>query len=555
MISMRPDHADTGESPHSNRRQRRSRSRWVSAALIERGDQGTQATNGRSLRVSRGSRTSRRLLIVIGALLPVSGGCASDDSSHRTAATPNAIDAVEIAATAPDPAENIAVTQLDWHECEEPSLSIGRCATLTVPLDYQDPHGATVDLFVFGIPARAGPRGVLFTNPGGPGASGVDSLADWHDALPPEFDLVTFDPRGVGRSMPLDCITTHDLDDLYTSLIGNPSDADIHRELTTAARIADTCTNTTIGAHMGTTDVARDLEQLRRALGEPQLSYLGFSYGTVLGWTYAGMFPDHVRAMVLDGPVDPEASIIDGYLTQAETIADVLDDFAAWCATDPVAVCPDDPHTAVSEILHTATASPTPTRPGRPPLSPFYVLNALLSGFYTHQLWPNLGAALLAAANGDALALAQLSTLWTQRTTIADVGNLAAPDVVFCADHTERPSVEELAAAGPAIDEAAPAFAPFLRVVVPRCYGHPPATQPVPPPAPTTSPVLVVAATGDIATPYQGARNLARALEATLVTRDGDGHISYGFNACINRIVDAYLLDPSTPPTANRCSD
>lgn len=446
-----------------------------------------------------------------------------------------------------DPA---VVPPLEWHSCEDPEFRYGECATLTVPLDYSEADAATVNLFVYRIPSRAERVGVLFMNPGGPGASGVDALVDWREALPAEFDLVTFDPRGVGRSEPVRCVEAEDLDRLYTAFIGGRSYAEVQEELDLAGDIAATCAATRVGPFMGTVNVARDLDRLRAALGEAQLTYVGFSYGTVLGWTYAAMFPDRLRAMVLDGPVNPAASIAENDLARAEAVDEVLTDFVEWCRTAVDASCPSDPSSAVGAVLRRADDAPLPTEAGRPPLGSLYALNGMLSGFLARQLWPDLGRALSAAMNGDGLPLARLSYAWLKPSD-------GATNLIYCADHAERPTLAEVEATAASIDDAAPAFAPWLRETIPRCFGHPAAVEPAPIPAVSPSTVLVVAATGDIATPYAGALRLADALgpHAVLVTRDGEGHGSYGFNQCISQLVERYL-QTLTPPTAGtRCAD
>jgi pimeloyl-ACP methyl ester carboxylesterase len=445
---------------------------------------------------------------------------------------------------------------LEWHSCEEPELSGGECATLTVPLDYSDADGATVDLFVYRIASRTERVGVLFMNPGGPGVSGVSALVDWRDALPAEFDLVTFDPRGVGRSEPVSCIEGEDLDRLYAGLLGERSDAERQEALDASTDIAAACAATKVGPFIGTVNVARDLDRLRAALGEEQLTYVGFSYGTVLGWTYAGLFPARVRAMVLDGPVDPTASNTENDRAQAQAVGAVFGNFVEWCRTTADAACPDDSSTAVSDLLRRADETPLPTAAGSPPLGTFYAVNGILSGLFTRQSWPDLGRALTATMDGDGLALAQLSHRWMARAE----GNLSgegAQDLIYCADHSERTALADLDARATLIDDAAPPFAPWLRTAIPRCAGHPAAVEPVP--APTSSPVtvLVVAATGDIATPYAGAQRLVDALgpNAVLLTRDGDGHGSYGFNQCISELVERYLQTLTPPRVGTRCAD
>lgn len=445
---------------------------------------------------------------------------------------------------------------LEWHACDDPELSAGECATLTVPLDYGDVDGATLDLFVYRIPSRAERVGVLFMNPGGPAVSGVSALVDWRDALPADFDLVTFDPRGVGRSEPISCVDGPDLDRLYARLLGERSDAERQEALDAASDIAAACVATKVGPFIGTVNVARDLDRLRSALGEEQLTYVGFSYGTTLGWTYVGLFPDRVRAMVLDGPVDPTASITENDLAQAQAVGAVFGNFVEWCRTTVDAPCPDDPATAVSDLLRRAEEAPLRTEAGSPALGTFYAVNGILSSLFTRQSWPDLGRALTAAMTRDGLPLAQLSHRWMARSE-GSLSSEGAQDLIYCADRNERTTLGDLEAQATLIDDAAPAFAPWLRTAIPRCAGHPAAAEPVPAPTPSPVTVLVVAATGDIATPYAGAQRLVDALgpNAVLLTRDGDGHGSYGFNQCISELVERYLQTITPPRVGTRCAD
>ncbi len=432
----------------------------------------------------------------------------------------------------------------------------GECAILSVPRSYDAPDGPTIALFVFRVKAQGvASAGVLVVNPGGPAGSGVDFVVSRPGFFPPGFDVVTFDPRGSGRSEAIECVEPEDLDQLSDVTHLAPDEGERQQLINEARRLAEACAATELGPYVGTTNVARDVDQLRAALGEEQISYLGFSYGTVLGWTYAAMFPDRVRAMALDGPVDPRATLSQTTLAQAAAVEAVFADFASWCTDDPAATCPDDPKGAVAAILARTEKEPLPTSVWRRPLTSFYALSGIITALYERDLWPDLGTALRAALDGDGLPLAERSFAWRARHDLDQSITTDAQDLIWCADHTDRPTLSDLAADADAVDAAAPTFAPWLQPVAPRCDGYPPSVNPVPAPVAATVPVLVIGATGDVATPYTGAQQLTADLgaDAMLLTREGDGHTSYGFSRCIDAATERYLRYLKVPDPGTVC--
>jgi pimeloyl-ACP methyl ester carboxylesterase len=304
-------------------------------------------------------------------------------------------------------------------------------------------------------------------------------------------------------------------------------------------------------------NVARDLDRLRLALGEEKIRYLGFSYGARLGWTYASMFPDHVRAMVLDGPEDPLADIATGIVRQAVEFERLATEFNDTCEDTPSTPCPDDIRTAASQIVERAEKTPIPTRPGQPALSASYAVNAVLSAFYNSDAWPDLSEALRLANANDGLPLAQLSYWWNQNQGPNPDATLDPIDLIWCADHTDRPTVDDYVRIAEQVSEVSPTFAAWYPGVVPRCYGHPPAAEPTPAPTHVSAtPVLVVASTGDFATPLAGAQRLVSMLgRAVLLTRDGPGHTSIGLGyPCVDQHADRFLADAELPAASTTCT-
>lgn len=438
-----------------------------------------------------------------------------------------------------------------WAKCDDPQLTEGECASVAVPLDYSKLAGPSIDLALYRIRATSQRIGTLVVNPGGPGASGIDYLQSTAHYFPSGFDVIGFDPRGVGRSHPVECISDTELDQ---NLAGsnNPRDADeLERWLADVAATAERCSSTDLGKSIGSTDVARDIDEIRKALGDEQISYLGFSYGARLGWTYATMFPDRVRAMVLDGPEDPTASIGDTSVLQAKEYEHILDQFVEFCAASAPKTCPVNPRAAVVEVVQRADAQPISTRPDLAQLSGTYALNGVITSFYDKQTWAHLGAALQAALDGNGAQLLELSFYWRDRHNQNAPTSFDAQNLIFCSDRPDRPSVADLAAIHERVAAVAPAFSEWIATGVPRCYGYPVADDPTPMPGSVAvPPILVISSTGDVATPLAGAQHLVEALgNAVLLIRDGPGHTSYLQNPCIDSYVERYLVTQAPFPS------
>ncbi|MEU4092211.1 alpha/beta hydrolase [Streptomyces sp. NPDC026673] len=440
--------------------------------------------------------------------------------------------------------------RLDWRPCEERASF--QCTTVTVPLDYDRP--AAGDIRLAAVRLRAGgPRsariGSLLLNPGGPGVSAIDDLMSFADGFSPAlraaYDLVGIDPRGVGRSTPVDCPT------------GAPPPGDGTRAGPVAdgpepafALIATACARHVgrLLPHVGTPDAARDMDLVRGLLGDDRLHFLGYSYGTYLGATYAELFPTRVGRMVLDGAIDPDMDAYRATLGMARGYQIAWESFAADCATRPD--CPVGHSvqeagrtldTLVRELDRDAARSGDE------------LLTAVTSGL-SAPAWDALRVLLHEVRTGGAGTLRRL--LGTDEDADSGDQSLTAINCLSSA-LGPRSTAAQTRAALPEFRRLAPQFGAYYAGFLPMCAHWPARPTQVPHriTARGTPPILVVGTTRDPATPYDQARALARQLSAgRLLTRDGDGHTAYQQGSrCVDTSVDDYLLDGRLPPEDTVC--
>jgi pimeloyl-ACP methyl ester carboxylesterase len=453
----------------------------------------------------------------------------------------------------------LPVTPIAWTPCNGDL----ECGTLTVPLDYAKPLGATIGIAVERHLAEdpAQRIGSLVINPGGPGVSGIDDFANELSVLTSgllnDFDIVTFDPRGVERSDPVSCGETPGAP---PAPLSDPVPQTVAAQKTTVSgmrQFGADCEKASgaILPFVGTVDVARDLERLRIALGDPGLTFMGQSYGTLLGATYAGMFPTHVRAMVLDSVIDPALSFNAISLGQAEGFEGVLGSFFSWCATN--SSCPwqttSDPTAAVLALIAQSRTTPAPAGAGRT-AGPGELYNALLEGLYAESDWPTLGDALAADAQGNGAPVVAMSDHYTAdgSTNGSDAG-----EAIDCLDHPVSRNLKGYPALAAQYAKVAPIFGPLLAWGQAACAVWPvPATRvPAPVRAVGAPPILVVGTTDDPATPYAWAVNLSHELsQGVLLTRDGSDHVAYFYSPCVRDDVQTYLLGGGAPPAGTVCT-
>ncbi|MYT28859.1 alpha/beta fold hydrolase [Streptomyces sp. SID8354] len=455
-----------------------------------------------------------------------------------------------------------------------PAAGRFQCARLEVPRDYAHPERGTLRVQLVRLPATGpGKRlGSLVINPGGPGDSGVDYLihnSDGFADLGRRYDLVSFDPRGTGRTDPISCGSG------YTPAAGGGTAA----LATDEKRINEACGRYS-GALLpwvGTPTVARDMDVLRSALGDRKLTYLGFSYGTRLGSVYAHTFPRNAGRLVLDSVEDPTRNMWQTAVAQAAGFQRVLDDFATDCVR--TGNCPIGPDAAtaqhqLAEWYQQLTNHPIRAQ-GTEVDGTTYVY-ALREAMYSRSSWPDLRDALARLKHGDASGIAQLSgggsggsgTGRAGRDGGRAPGRAAAAALpsqdqlalraVTCRDTSERYGPDDYPRAVRELTQASPLFGPDIAPTLLDCYGWPvpgdDAVRDVA--APDAPPALLVATTGDPATPYEGAAHMARALgnHSVVLTYHGEGHAAYtSGDPCIRQKVAAYLTDGVLPAGGTGC--
>jgi pimeloyl-ACP methyl ester carboxylesterase len=459
--------------------------------------------------------------------------------------------------TTPPP---LSITPIAWVQCNGDL----QCGTLIAPLDYSRPQGPTVAIAVERHLADepANRIGSLVINPGGPGVSGIDDFVNELDSFTPQllddFDIVTFDPRGVQRSDPVTCGETPGSGPGPVPDPVPQSPAAQKATFVNMRQYAAACEKASAAVlpYVGTVDVARDLDRLRQALGDSGLTYMGQSYGTLLGVTYAQLFPTRIRAMVLDSVIDPALSFSQMTSAQADGFESVLDSFFTWCASISSCVWRPvgDPTTNLLALIARSRTAPAPAGAGRS-AGPGEMYNALLSGLYSESSWPVLGAALAADADGNGTQVVSMSNHYGMdgSSNGADAG-----EAIDCLDH---PASKELTAYGQLADlfaESAPIFGPLLAWGEAACAVWPiaPTRVPAPASAPGSPAILVIGTTRDPATPYAWAVNVAHELSrGDLLTVAGSDHVSYFYSACVRDDVQTYLVTLATPPVGATCDD
>jgi pimeloyl-ACP methyl ester carboxylesterase len=431
--------------------------------------------------------------------------------------------------------------------------------------------GPTAQIAVLKVPARGEPIGSLLMNPGGPGGPGMSmaaaatkTLAD--SAVTEKFDLIGFDPRGVGASTPaIDCFTDAEIDagESTTSVVvgaGTLTEEDTRRIVD---RCADGSGGRDVLAHVGTRDAVRDMDILRAVLGDDKLSYLGQSYGTRLGAVYAEMFPQNVRALVLDGAINPRAGTDDRRISQWTAFQRSFDAMAADCATRPDCPLGTDPSKATEKFQN--IVRPLAERPivnaNGTKLDFNAAYGAVTAGLYTSAVWPKIieGIAEIETGRGDTLLA--LGAAFAGRDADGRYANFSeAVFAINCLDEQRHTPAEETDLKR-RIQEVAPytdsgqgpdgARDPCEFWPAEPTLGYPYATD-----IEGLPETLTISITGDPSTPYAGGLSLAETLGGSVLTVDGEQHtIAFaGTDKCVNDIVADYLINLKTPPEDARCS-
>lgn len=443
------------------------------------------------------------------------------------------------------------------------------CTRLRVPLDYTKPTGDVITIGVLRYKATGQKIGSLLTNPGGPGASGMASAAGMVSAyrkteLATKFDLIGFDPRGIGASEPtVKCLSGPERDAERLDLDVDTSPAGIAQTEQENKAYAEKCAaGTKFGASMlanlGTRDVVKDMDVLRSALGDAKLSYVGYSYGTRIGTEYAETFPQNVRALILDGAVDPTQDQLASLVAQAAGFQKAFDEFVKWCREKKDCPLADDANTSFRQL--TTPLIQKPVDVGGRKLSYNDAITAAIQAMYSEQLWPLLLNGLKELKNGEGETLLRLADAYFDRD---DQGNYSTITDAFSAVHcvddprlTDKNALLETAkqykAAAPFLDDGNPPGAALDSCAF---WPAPVTGRTEPPKAEGIPPLLVISTTGDPATPYEAGVNLAKALNSRLLTYEGVQHTVFlQGDPCVDAAGVKYLIDLTLPADGTRCA-
>ncbi|MEG3627622.1 alpha/beta hydrolase [Streptomyces poriticola] len=477
----------------------------------------------------------------------------------------------------------LSAQSLDWTDCPAPSALQGggeapdalpdgtrwQCAAMEAPLDWEEPDGETLDIALVRARSSADAEdriGSLLFNFGGPGASGVTTLpglaADYEN-LRTRYDLVSFDPRGVGNSSGVRCLDAPAMAEMVQQ-DATPDDGDdevdAFRKYQREYAAACEKNSGRVLPHVGTADAARDMDLIRRVLGDDKLHYFGISYGTELGGTYAHLFPRNVGRAVLDGVVDPTQNQLENALAQAAGFQLAFDHFAAWCVRNgcPLGGSVEEVTQRVMQLADRLDDRPL-TLDGDRRLTGSLLLQGIMAALYSETAWPALEVGLAAAAAGDGDTMLNLADILSGRhgNVFSDLQD--ANTAITCADRSDRYTPDEVADRASEFEAASAVFGETAMWGTLQCTGWPVPGKAAHPEvsAPGAAPILLVGNTGDPATPYQGAARMAEQLGRGVgvqLTYKGEGHGAYhSGNSCVRDAVDAYLLDGRVPASGTVC--
>lgn len=462
---------------------------------------------------------------------------------------------------APDPAlQEFYDQDIEWQRCDD-----RECARIEVPLVYDDPGGERIEIALLKHAAadEDARLGSMVVNPGGPGVPGT-SYADnagfsFGKALRERFDIVGFDPRGTGDSSPVDCLTDEQLDE-YIAFDPDPdTPAEVAGFTEWSRHFTNGCRERSgdLAQHVSTAETVRDMDIIRAALGEDQLTYFGASYGTKIGATYAELFPDRVGRLVLDGAVDLTLDNRELSLQQAEGFEVALTAYVENCIAEGscyLGDSVDEGLAAIQDFL--ADVDEEPMEVDDRALGVGNAFYGIVAPLYNRDYWSYLDTALDSAMQGDATILMELSDLYTSRGEDGYLDNSSeAISVINCLDDPSAVPVARVPAEFPAFDKASPTFGRVFAWGLAGCRGREAGERVTEIDGSGAAPILVIGTTRDPATPMRWAVALADQLQsAVLVKRDGDGHTGYNVgNDCVDRTVEAYLLEGTVPPSDVDC--
>ncbi len=508
----------------------------------------------------------RRAVAVIAGLAAASvalSGCLYSMIPEQAEPKPSTTNAPDTEGVADDLLPFYGQT-LTWSQCGTGF----DCTDVTAPLDWENPGEGEITLSVVRHQATGTTQGSLLTNPGGPGASGVELIRDSLDfavgaALIENYDVIGFDPRGVGESTAVTCFDAAGMDDYPDSIpAGKRGSAEWEAELLDAHKeFADACEANSGGIlpYVTTINAARDMDLIRAVLGDKQLNYLGYSYGTFLGATYADLYPDKAGRLVLDGAIDPAVSGLDVGATQALGFESALRAYMQDCLDSgecPFTGTVDEAMADLGALLASVDAAPLENGDGRM-LGADSLMTGIIAALYSADSWQYLTQALDEALQGDPTTAFFLADFYNGRENGTYLDNSSEAFRAYnCMDYPVDDDPAAEAATEKKIADGAPTIAPYWNGPD-SCsvWPYPPTGTRGEINAEGAGPILVVGTTNDPATPYEWSESLAQQLEeGVLITRVGEGHTGYNKgNSCVDSTVEAFLLDDVVPESDVRC--
>lgn len=488
----------------------------------------------------------------------------------------------------PQGLESFYSQTIDWKDCSDGTPF--KCGTTTVPLDYEHPDGRTITIALKKLPASDGnaEHGSLFTNPGGPGASGIETVRD-PAAMPEElrgaYDIIGFDPRGVGQSTPITCWTDEDISQALTDAQNGkisdvvPSNTISSKSLSAQEKMDRGAADAAACAqhsgvpelldHVGTRNVARDLDVMRATSGDATLNYLGVSYGTHIGAVYADFFPDRVGRAVLDGAMDPSQRWADGEAEVTAFKEDVLRQYVEHCQAHDGCPLTGSTDEAIAQL--TAFVDGLDQAPLTAPDSSVTVNTEEATTIIQHYAvekpdWDALTAMLTPAMSnrdGALMVAAKQSTLASQLPTtaeqaVAGANTLFMSAAVICNDYPDTAdTVSDWDAQAAAEKKTSPFFGGASHGLDAYCrgWGHQGQTPPQETHAEGSAPILVVGLTKDSRTLYPWAQNLTDQLDnGHLLTVEGYGHVTFGRNTCATAAMTDFFVNGTIPAEGTTCA-
>ena len=458
----------------------------------------------------------------------------------------------------------------DWGKCERAEYQGAECATIEVPLKWNDPEGATLSLLLTRVPATGDDKkGSLLLNPGGPGGSGAEHVAAYgsmtiSSTVRKQYDLIGFDPRGVKDSDGVQCLDDAETDEMLSTDIPDTEEGK-KKAKEWADKLAKACKAKSSDRiqYVDTYSAARDMDVIRAAVESEKLDYLGFSYGTYLGATYAEMYPERTGHLILDGAMDPALTTNEIVAGQAAGFEQAIKDFVTWCqnerGTCPLTGSVDEGIQQLRDFMTNAGKNPIPTASGRK-LNETLASTAILTALYSNETWEYVALGIESAkANNSADVLLMLADLANEREEDGSFksNSTFANVAVNCLDHVGVTDEKWLKAEGERLAKKYPTFGPSLGTEEDGCANWPakPVRYPKEIHAKGSSTIVVIGTTHDPATPYAWAESLNKQLDnSVLLTWEGFGHTAYSRSGgCIEEMVDAYLLEDKVPDDGAKC--